>query len=80
METVETGNKNRCVTKAMHVLRRKLRFRAFPEQVCPRILSLESVDYLGTSVKHFGGRKKKRRIFISKRLTGYEHVVYFCND
>ena len=24
-ETVETGNKNRCVTEAMHVLRRKLR-------------------------------------------------------
>ena len=25
-ETVETGNKNRCVTEATHVLRRKLRF------------------------------------------------------
>ena len=24
-ETVETGNNNRCVTEAMHVLRRKLR-------------------------------------------------------
>ena len=51
-ETVETGNKNRCMTEATHVLRRKLRFRAFPEQVCPRIPSLESVDYFGTS-EHF---------------------------
>ena len=75
-ETVDTGNKIRCVTETTHVLRRrrKLRFRAFPERVCPRILSLESVDYFGTS-EHFGGRKtKKRRIIISKRLTG---LVYF---
>ena len=28
MEMVETGNKNRCMTEALHVLRRKLRFRA----------------------------------------------------
>ena len=39
---VETGNKNLCVAEATHVLRRKLRFRAFPELVFPRILSLES--------------------------------------
>ena len=26
-----------------------MRFRAFPERVGPRILSLESVDYFGTS-------------------------------
>ena len=58
-ETVETGNKNRCMTEATHVLRRKLRFRAFPEQVCSRILSIESVDYFGTS-EHFGNRKKKK--------------------
>ena len=42
----------------MHILRRKLRFRAFPERVCPRILSLESVDYFGTS-EHFGVEKKE---------------------
>ena len=51
-ETVETGNKNRCVTEATHVLRKKLRkvkFRAFPKRVGQRILSLESVDYFGTS-------------------------------
>ena len=56
-ETVETGNKNRFVTETMHILRRKLRFRAFPERVCQRILSLESVDYFGTS-EHFGVEKK----------------------
>ena len=66
-ENVETGNKNRCVTEATHVLRRKLRLRAFSERICLGILSLESVDYFGTS-EHLGGRKK--RILISKRLTG----------
>ena len=35
-----------------------MRFRAFAERVGPRILSLESVDYFGTS-EHFSGRKKK---------------------
>ena len=54
METVETRNKNHCVTEAMHVLRRKLRFRALLKRFCPRILSLESVDYFGTS-EHLGG-------------------------
>ena len=36
-ETVETGNKNHCMTKAMNVLQRKLRFRTFLEQVRPQI-------------------------------------------
>ena len=39
-ETVETGTKNRCLIEATHVLRRKLRkikFRAFPRRVGPRI-------------------------------------------
>ena len=43
-----------------------MRFRAFPDRVVPRILSLESVDYFRTS-EHFSGRKK-RRILISKTL------------
>ena len=54
-ETVETGNKNRCVTEATHVLEKslgKVKFRAFPKRVGQRILSLESVDYFGTS-EHF---------------------------
>ena len=46
---VETGTKNLCVIEATNVLRRKLKFRAFPKRVGPRILSLESVDYFGAS-------------------------------
>ena len=42
----------------------KIKFRAFQEQFGPRILSLESVDYLGTN-EHYSGRKT-RRILISK--------------
>ena len=50
-ETVKTGNKNCCVIEATHNLRRKLKikFRAFPKRVGPRILTLESFDYFGTS-------------------------------
>ena len=58
VETVETGNKNRCATEASHVSWRKLRFSAFPDRVSPRILSLESVDFFETS-EHFSGREKK---------------------
>ena len=47
-EFVETGTKNRYVIKATHVLR-KVKFRAFPKRVGPRILSLESVDCFGAS-------------------------------
>ena len=38
----------------------KIKFRAFPKRVGPRILSLESVDYLGTS-EHYQvvGKKNK---------------------
>ena len=36
----------------------KIKFRAFPEQVSPRIMSLESADYFGTC-EHFSGQKKK---------------------
>ena len=43
----------------------KIKFRAFPKRVGPRILSLESVDYFGTS-ELLSGRKKKIRILISK--------------
>ena len=37
-----------------------MRFRAFPERVGPRILSLESVDFFETS-EHFNGREKKTK-------------------
>ena len=48
-ETVETWKKNRCMIEATHVLRRNIKFRAFPKRVGPRILSLQSVDFFGTS-------------------------------
>ena len=37
------------MTGATHVLWKKLWLRAFQEQVDPQVLSLESVDYFGTS-------------------------------
>ena len=43
----------------------KMKFRALPEGVGPRILSLESVNYFGTS-EHFRVVKKKIRVLISK--------------
>ena len=36
-------------------------YQAFPERVGPRILSLESVDYFGTT-DHVSGRKKKNKL------------------
>ena len=44
----------------------KIKFRAFPKRVGPRILSLESVDYFGTSEHYWVVENKKRRILISK--------------
>ena len=35
-----------------HACLGKIKFRAFPKRVGPRILSLESFDYFGTS-KHY---------------------------
>ena len=37
-----------------------MRFRAFPERVGPRILSLESVDFFETS-EHFSGRENRNQ-------------------
>ena len=51
----------RTLLAALHVHRIEIPYRAFPERVGPRILSLESVDYFGTT-DHFSGRKKKRII------------------
>ena len=50
----------RTLLAALHVHRIEIPYRAFPEQVelGPRILSLESVDYFGTS-DYFSGRKKQ---------------------
>ena len=55
----------------------KIKFRAFPEQFSPQIVSLESIDYFGTS-EHFSGRKKKKKnLIISK--TSIVSVVNFQN-
>ena len=43
----------------------KIKFRAFPKRVGPRILSLESVEYFGTS-EHYQVVRKKIRLLISK--------------
>ena len=60
----------RTLLAALHVHRIEIPYRAFPERVGPRILSLESVDYFGTT-DQFSGRKK-RIILIRKtsRFTG----------
>ena len=51
----------RTLLAALHVHRIEIPYRAFPERVGPRILSLESVDYFGTT-DHFSGRKKKNNL------------------
>ena len=45
----------------LHVHRIEISYRAFPERFGKRILSLESVDYFGTT-GHFSGRKKKNNL------------------
>ena len=54
----------RTILGALHVHRIEIPYRAFLERVSPRILSLERVDYFGTT-DHFSGQKK-RIILISK--------------
>ena len=39
----------------------KIKFRAFPKRVGARILSFESVDYLGTSEHYWVVEKKKNK-------------------
>ena len=62
------------MTEAKLVLRRVVRFRAFPVRVGPRILSLERAHYYFGTSEHFSGRKK-RTILISK--TSIVSVVSF---
>ena len=53
----------RTILGALHVHRIEIPYRAFLERVSPRILSLERVDYFGTTVTdHFSGRKKKNNL------------------
>ena len=61
-ETVEAGDKNQGVRRDL--LKASCMFcEALPERVGLRILSLESIDYFGTS-EYFSGQKKES--FISK--------------
>ena len=51
----------RTLLAALYVHRIEIPYRAFPELVGTRILSLESVDYFGTT-DHFIGRKKENNL------------------
>ena len=54
-------------------------FRAFPAQVGPQILSLESFDYFGTR-EYFSGQKKKRRriLILLAKLRWWGKVNFHC--
>ena len=58
----------------------KIKFRAFPKRVGPRILSLESVDYFGAS-EHYWAVEKKIRIWISKiAMVGCCKLSLYANE
>ena len=61
----------------------KIKFRALPKRVGPRILSLESVDYSGTSEHYRLVEKKKkieRRILNSKiAMVGCSKLSLYAN-
>ena len=58
----------------------KIKFRAFPKRVGPRILSLESVDYFGAS-EHYWVVGKKIRILISKiAMIGCCKLSLYANE
>ena len=46
--------------KSLHTTVGKIKSGAFPKRVGPQILSIESVDYFGTS-KHYWVVKKKNK-------------------
>ena len=61
---------SRTLLAALHVHRIGIPCGASSERVGPRILSLESVDYFGTS-DYFSGRKKKNNLMSKiSRFTG----------
>ena len=55
----------------------KIKFRAFPNRVGPRILSLESVDYFGTS-EHY---VEKKIVFLCINLKIVKSTLFkiVCN-
>ena len=44
----------------------KIKFRAFPKRVGPRILSLESLDYFGASEHYTEWSKKNKNLKLAK--------------
>ena len=86
VETVETGNKNRCVIELSHACLGKVNFRAFARCVGHLLKALITLEQVNTT--ELVGEKK--RILISKtamvgccKLSLYanescdEHAVYF---
>ena len=58
----------------------KIKFKAFPKRVGPRILSLESVDFFGT-IEHYWVVWKKIRILISTiALLGCCKLSLYANE
>ena len=48
-ETLEAGTHSDSLRDRSHACLGKIKYGAFPKRAGPRILSLESVDYFGTS-------------------------------
>ena len=58
---------------------KKIKFRAFPKRVSPRILSLESVDYFGASEHYWVVKKKKEESWFTKlQWSGVVTGVFFA--
>ena len=57
----------------------KIKFRAFPKRVGPRILSHESADYFGTSELP-SGRKKIRTLISKIAMVGCGELSRYVNE
>ena len=58
----------------------KVKFRAFPKRVGPRILSLESVDYFGASEQYWVVEKKKRNLISKIAMVGCCKLLLYANE
>ena len=59
----------------------KIKFRAFPKRVGPRIPLLESIDYFGTSERYCVVKKKIIRILTSKiAMVGCGNLSLYANE
>ena len=57
----------------------KVKFRAFPKRVGPRILSLESVDYFGASEQYCVVGEKKRNLISKIAMVGCCKLSLYAN-